>query len=418
MKPARMAALALLLAASPARPQEAGAGDWRSWRGPAGNGVAADGQDLPVTWSESQNVLWKADVPGRGHSSPTVVGARIFLTTAEDEGQVQSVVAYDRQTGKQAWKTEVHRGGFPRKIHAKNSHATCTVASDGERLFASFFNSEAVHVTALDLDGKKVWHQAVGPLKPKQYEHGYASSPALYKALVLVAVDSDEPGFLAALDAKTGRMKWRTPRPAKTSFASPVVARIAGRDQLLLSGCDIVAAYDPNTGKPLWSCEATTTATCGTVVWDGNLVFASGGYPKSETVAVRADGSGRVAWRNTRKCYEQSLLAHEGHLYAVDDGGVAFCWSAADGSEKWNARLGGKASASPILAGGNLYVTSERGQTVVFKADPKEFRELARNQLGEEALASPTICGGRIYLRAARSVDGRRREFLYAIGKP
>jgi hypothetical protein len=394
------------------------AADWAQWRGPGGNNVAAAGQEPPTAWSETQNVVWKAEVPGRGHSSPVVVGERVFLTTADEAEQVQSVLAYDRKTGKLAWKTDVHKGHFPRKIHAKNTHASSTVACDGERLFASFFNNEHVHVTALDLEGKKLWQQTVGALRPKQYQHGYAPSPTLYKSTVLVAVDSDDPGFLMALDAKTGRPRWRTPRPAKTSYSSPIVARIANRDQLLLSGCDLVASYDPASGKPLWSCEATTQATCGTVVWDGDLVFASGGFPKAETAAVRADGSGRVVWRNARKCYEQSLLAFEGHVYAVDDTGVAFCWKASDGTEMWNARAAGKPSSSPVLAAGHVYVSSERGTTVVFRADPKEYKELARNQLGDDAFATPTICGNRLYLRVGKSAGGRRQEYLYCIGKP
>src|SRR5262245_21600403 len=163
------------------------ANDWAQWRGPGGNNIAALGQDVPTVWSESQNVLWKADVPGKGHSSPVVVGEHVFLTTSDEAEQTQSVVAFDRKSGKPAWKTDVHKGGFPKKIHPKNSHASCTVACDGDRVYASFFNNEAVHVTALDLAGKKVWQQTVGPLKPKQYQHGYATSPSLYKSLVLVA---------------------------------------------------------------------------------------------------------------------------------------------------------------------------------------------------------------------------------------
>lgn len=412
----RLAALVLLAAA----PQDGASTDWRTWRGPAGNGVAAEGEQPPTTWSEKENVLWSVPVPGRGHSSPTVVGSRIVLTTADDAAQVQSVVAFDRASGKQIWKTDVHRGGFPAKIHTKNSHASCTVASDGQRLFASFFNGEAVHVTALDLEGKKLWQVNAGPLRPRQYQHGYGASPALYKSLVLLAVDSDEPagGFLAALDAKTGKMKWRAARPVKSSFSSPVVATISGRDQLLLTGCDLVSAYDPNTGRPLWSAEGTTTATCGTVVWDKDLVFGSGGWPKSETVCVRADGSGRVVWKNAQKFYEQSLLAWDGHVYGVNDVGAAFCWSAADGTERWNARVSGKPSASPVLAAGNIYVSDEKGVTNVFRADPKEFKELARNKLGDESLATPAFCGNRIYARVAKTSGGGRQEFLYCIGKP
>ncbi len=411
-----LAALALVLAAAPAGPQSDG--DWRLWRGPSGNGIAADGQDPPVTWSESQNVVWKAAVPGRGHSSPTIVGDRIFLTTADEDRQVQSVLAFDRKDGKSAWKTDLHRGGFPRRIHPKNSHATCTVASDGERLFAVFFNGGAIHVTALDLEGNKLWQRSIGPFEPRQYEYGYAPSPTVYKSFVVIAVDYDLGGYLTALDVRTGEPAWRTVRPEKSNYASPIVARVAGRNQLLLSGCDLVAAYDPDTGKPLWSCEATTLATCGTPVWEGDLVFASGGYPKAETVCVRADGSGRIVWKNGRKCYEQSMLVRDGHVYAVDDTGVAFCWKAADGTEMWSARLGGKVSASPILAGGNIYASTERGTTHVWRADPKGFKEIARNQLGSEAFATPAISGNRIYLRVARTSGGRRQEQLYCIGKP
>ncbi len=410
----RTIALLLLLV-----PGQDAADDWRTWRGPGGNGIAAAGQEPPTTWSETQNVLWSAPVPGRGHSSPTVVGGKVVLTTADDAAQVQSVLAFDRATGKPLWKTDVHRGGFPPKIHTKNSHASCTVASDGQRLFATFFNREAVHVTALDLDGKRLWQTSAGPLKPRQYQHGYGASPALYKSMVIVAVDSDDTGggFIAALDGKTGRMKWRTGRPVKSSFSSPVVAKLAGRDQLLLTGCDVVAAYDPETGKPLWSAEATTSATAGTMVWSGDLAFGSGGWPKAGTVAVRADGSGKVVWQNPQKCYEQSMLAHDGHLYAITDSGVAFCWAAADGSEKWNARLSGKPSSSPVLVGSNIFISDERGTTTVFRADPKEYREVARNRLGDEALATPAFCGGRIYARVAKGSGGRRAEFLYCIGK-
>ena len=415
----RLTGLAMLVAAGlPGWTQEAADADWRGWRGPAGNGVAAAGQQPPVSWSETQNVLWKTPVPGRGHSSPTVVGGIVALSTAEDSAQVQSVVAFDRKSGAQVWKTDVHKGGLPEKIHQKNSHATPSVVSDGERLYAAFFNSDAVQVTALGLDGKKLWQQTAGPLKPKAYQHGYAATPVLYKGAVLVAVDSDENGFIMGLDAKTGRPKWKTARPPKCSFATPVVARIGSHDQLLLSGCEAVAGFDPGTGRQLWSAaDATTIATCGTVVWLGDLVFASGGFPKAETVCVKADGSGRVVWRNPKKCYEQSLLAHEGYVYAVDDGGVALCWKAADGTEMWSARLGGKSSASPVLANGNLYVSGERGQTVVFAADPKGFREVARNSLGDEALATPSICGGRIYARVTKTAGGRQ-EFLYCLGAP
>lgn len=391
------------------------AADWATWRGPNLNGIAAAGQTPPVAWSETENVIWKAAVPGRGHSSPTIVGDRIFLTTADEASQTQGVVAFDRRTGEQLWTTPISKGGFP-DTHRKNTHATPSVACDGERLFVSFHHHASIQVSALSLDGKGLWQKTIGKYDPQQYKYGYAPSPMLYKSLVLIAADYDGGGWLAALDGKSGATKWQIARSRKLSFSSPVVANVAGRDQLLISGTEQVASYDPNSGKQLWATPATTMATCGTMVWDGDLVFASGGYPKSETVCLNAK-TGQLVWRNDQKCYEQSMLAVDGYVYAVNDGGIALCWRASDGREMWSSRLaGGAVSASPTLANGNIYVANERGTIYVFKAQPTRFEQVSRNQLGDEAFSSPTICDSRIYMRVASSAGGGRQETLYCIG--
>jgi len=392
------------------------AADWATWRGPNLNGIAAAGQTPPTAWSESKNVLWKAPVPGRGHSSPTIVGDQIFLTTADEQSQTQGVIAFDRTTGKQLWMTPISQGGFP-ETHRKNTHATPTVACDGERLIASFHHHSSIQVSALSLDGKGLWQRTIGKYDPQQYKYGYAPSPMFYKSMVLIAADYEGGGWLAALERKTGATKWQIDRSNKLSFSSPVVANVGGRDQLLISGTEQVASYDPNNGRQLWSTPATTMATCGTMVWDGDLVFASGGYPKAETVCLRAS-SGQIVWRNDQKCYEQSMLAVDGHVYAVTDGGIAFCWRASDGVEMWKSRLaGGAVSASPILANGNIYLANEAGTVYVFKAQPSRFELVSRNQLGDEAFATPTICDGRIYMRVASSSGGSRQETLYCIGR-
>lgn len=391
--------------------------DWLWWRGPNSNGIAAEGQTPPTKWDETKNVVWKVPVPGRGHSSPIVIGDKVILSTADERGQVQSVICFDRESGKERWKTDVSKGGFAAKIHNKNTHATPSVVSDGEMLFVAFNNRDSVQLTALTLDGKQEWQIKAGPYQPRKYKFGYAPSPLVYKNTVIVSSDYEDPGFLAAFDRATGREVWRTPRPKKNSFSSPIVGRVAGRDQLLLSGGDVVASYDPNNGRPLWTVAGTTNATCGTMIWEGDLVFASGGYPKKETIAVLADGSGKVAWRNTEKCYEQSMLAYQGYIYAINDSGIAFCWDAKTGEEKWKTRLGGQISSSPILAGGNIYATNERGTMFVFKASPASYQPVAQNQLGDEAFATPTICGSRIYMRAASSESGSRQETLYCLGK-
>jgi outer membrane protein assembly factor BamB len=239
----------------------------------------------------------------------------------------------------------------------------------------------------------------------------------LYKSLVLISADYEGGGWLAALDAKSGATKWKIARSKKLSFSSPVVANVGGRERLLISGTEQVASYDPNTGRQLWSTPATTMATCGTMVWDGDLVFASGGYPKSETVCLRAD-NGQLVWRNDQKCYEQSMLAVDGYVYAVTDRGIAYCWRGRDGKEMWSSRLqGGAVSASPTLANGNIYLANERGTIYVFKAQPTRFELVARNQLGDEAFATPAICDNRIYMRVASNANGSRQETLYCIGE-
>ena len=409
-------ALLGVLVGSTASAFQAKSGDWPWWRGPNNNGIAEAGQDVPTSWSGKQNVLWKVPVPGRGHSSPTVVGDRIFMATADERGQVQYVLAYSRATGKELWRTPISRGGFP-KTHQKNTHGTCTVACDGERLFVAFHHHAKVTLACLDVDGKELWKEDCGKFDPRIYEYGYAPSPLLYKSMVILSADYEKGGFMAAYDRKSGKRVWKERRPSKLSFSSPIVANVAGKDQLLISGCEQVASYDPNTGKPNWTVPgATTMATCGTIVWDGDLIFASGGYPKPQTVCIKADGSRKVVWQNRQKCYEQSMLAHDGYLYAVTDRGIAYCWRTTDGKEMWRSRLSGPVSASPILVGENIYQTVESGLTYVFKANPEKFVAVAENQLGNEGFATPSICGNRIYLRVAQGGRGRRQEYLYAIG--
>ncbi|MGC3968178.1 MAG: PQQ-binding-like beta-propeller repeat protein [Pirellulales bacterium] len=186
---------------------------------------------------------------------------------------------------------------------------------------------------------------------------------------------------------------------------------------MVLSGSDTVASYDPNSGELLWSTTANTTATCGTLVWDGDVVMASGGYPESVTCGVKADGSGKVLWENKQKCYEQSMIVHDGHLYSLTDNGIAFCWRTSDGEERWKQRLKGPVSSSPVLADGRIYWANERGTFYVWKATPAGFESLAENQLGDESFASPAVVGDRMFVRVASSASGSRQEYLYCLGE-
>jgi outer membrane protein assembly factor BamB len=395
-------------------PRLSAEGDWPWWRGPSRDGRAPTANP-PFNFGEKVNVRWKTPVPGRGHSSPIVVGERVFLTTAEESHQRQKVMAFDRQTGAMLWETVVNEGGFPANNHPKNTEASPTLASDGEKLFATFFHHQRIQLTFLGLDGERLRQKDLMPFHPQKYEYGYAPSPIVYGPSVIVSGEYDGESFLLAVDRQSGEVLWKTPRPVNVSFSSPVVARLAGKDQLLISGANRVSAYDPATGKMLWEVPGTTNATCGTLVWDEDLVFASGGFPKAETLAVKADGTGQVLWRNHQKCYEQSMVTHRGYLYALTDKGILFCWRGVDGQEMWQERLRGPVSASPVLVGDRIYWANELGTFYVFRATPERFELVAENQLGDEAFASPAVAGQQLFLRVAVNRDERRQEYLYCI---
>lgn len=390
--------------------------DWPWWRGPERNGLA-DARTPPIRFGVSENVIWKTPVPGRGHSSPVVVGQQVFLTTADEARQTQSVLAFDLATGAPQWQTLVSTGGFPAQNHPKNTEASSTAASDGKSLFTTFFHHKKIQLSKLSLEGQLVWQKDVGPFDPKTYEYGYAPSPLLYKNSVIVVSEYDGTSSMTAFDVDSGAELWRTPRPKNITFSSPVIANVAGREQLLLSGSQLVCAYDPANGRPLWQVEGTTAATCGTMVWTGDLVFASGGYPKAETIAVRADGSGQVVWRNNQKCYEQSMIVVDGYLYGLTDRGVLYCWNAQTGAEQWRERLSGPVSASPIFAGGHIYWANEAGTVYVFRPNPEKCELVAENRLGNEAFASPAPIGDQLLMRVAVKDNQSRQEFLFLLGK-
>lgn len=398
-------AIALLLQA---------AGDWPAWRGPRGDGSADPAQTPPLAWSATEGVVWKAEVPGRGHGSPIVVGDRVYLAACDEEKGAQSVLAYDRATGRPVWETVVHAAGAMRK-NPKSTGASTTPACDGERIYVTFANSGAVTASALDLGGKVLWQTRLCDYKIHQ---GYASSPALFGPLVLVSADHAGGGAAAGLDRASGRPVWTRARPPAPNYASPVVIEAGGRPQLILTGCDVVTSLDPLSGKELWEVPGATTECVTTTVTDGSRIFTSGGYPKNHLSAVTIDGKGALAWETKDRVYVPSLVIHEGRLYGVMDAGVAACWDSATGKEQWRQRLGGTFSASPVRVGERIYAASETGEVFVFRASPAKYEELGRGKLGDEAFATPAVCGGRVYHRVAEKADGRRRERLYCLGAP
>ena len=388
------------------------ADDWPWWRGPTRNGVAVSAA-APVQFGETTNVIWKAEIPGRGHGSPTVSAGHVFLATADEATQQQSVLALDRQTGQQLWSTVLNQGGFPSsgQMHHKSTHANATVAVNGEAVFVAFLHHQAITAYALDYHGNLLWQQELGAFDSK---FGYAPSPLIYKSAVIFAADNRGGGYLAALDQRSGDIIWRKARPAVATYSSPVVAHVAGRDQLLISGAERIVSYDPASGEEIWSCSGAAEATCSTVVWSDSLVFATGGYPQSETVGIDAQ-TGKRVWSNNTKCYEQSMLLADGYLYSWTDAGVAYCWEAATGKQQWSQRLTKPVSISPVLCNGNIYAADEQGMFVVFRANPEKYEEVAENRLGDQSFASPVICGGRLYIRVAYD---SKPGVLYCFGEP
>ncbi len=387
--------------------------DWPWWRGPKLDNIAPAPQTPPIRWSATENVLWKSDVPGRGHGSPAIWGERIFLPTADEEAQAQYVLCFDRRSGKKLWQTEIHRGGFPKK-HSKNSFASPTPACDGERVFMPLVAEDGFWLASLDLDGKLAWKKRLGDFRSM---HGYGASPVFYKSLVIVVADHVKGSFITALHRRTGEVVWRTNRDDYRlgTYASPLVGRVAGREQLFIQGPFKVFSYDPASGKPLWTCDGPSESTCSNISFDDERVYACAGFPKRNFLCIRANGRGdvtktHVVWRRDGNCgYVPSLLLADGLLYMVVDEGKLACFEAKTGKVVWEEKVRGKFSASPVLVGGHIYLPSEAGVTFVFKAGRK-FEVVAENDLADGGFATPVILGGRIYLRTLHQ--------FYCIGKP
>lgn len=387
--------------------------DWPWWRGGTHDGIANPDQDPPMNWSDSENIVWKANLPGRSHGSPIVVGDQVVVTAADTDRNVQSVLCFDRGTGKQLWESVVHEKGLDVKNNEKSSMASAAAACDGDRFFVNFLNGDSVYMTALDRQGKKVWQTRLSAYINHQ---GFGSSPLLYQDLVIGVSDNKGGGAIVAMNRATGDIVWKKARPAKPNYSSPVILNVEGKDQLFLIGCDLVTSLNPTTGETFWEVEGSTTECVTTTVTDGHRIFTSGGYPKNHVSAVAADGSGNIVWETPTRSYVPSLLTRDGYLFAVMDAGIAMCWKSDTGEEVWKGRLSGTFSSSPVMIGDLIYAANEEGQTFVFKASTEKLEIVATNQLGNSVFATPAICGGRIYQRVAHDVDGRRQEVLYCIG--
>lgn len=381
---------------------EVAAGDWPWWRGLDQNNIANGG--APAEWSDSEQLIWKADIPGRGHGTPIVHGERVILGTADEKAKRLWLLCLDRETGQPLWQNELQRGGLMHKS-IKNSYASASAACDGRRIFYPWIAGDALWLAAVDMDGTTVWKTKVAPFSS---EHGYASSPCIYKSLVIVASDNLGPSYLTALDRRSGDVVWQVPRSTGGSYGTPVVARLAGRDQLLLSGQNSVVSYHPADGNIWWQCQGPGPSTIGTLAWHADLAYATCGAPPmiAGVMAIQA-GSGQVVWRADAMANVPSPLVVGDRLLVTEDRGIVVCFSAVSGEELWKERLGGNFSASPVLAGDLVYLPNEAGRMFVFRAGT-EFELVSEVDLADGGFASPVIVDGRIYLRT--------NQHLYCIG--
>jgi outer membrane protein assembly factor BamB len=387
--------------------------DWPWWRGPSCDGVVRTDLSVPFQWDMRLNVRWTASIPGRGNGSPIVVGEQVILATCDEATGSQSLLAWNCATGKLLWNSVVHADGAMRK-NARSTGASATPACDGERLFINFANHDAIVTTALSMSGQQLWQTKVTDY---QVHQGYGSSPALFADLVLVSGDTKGGGAIAALRRDSGKLVWKRERPSAPNYPSPIVLQIAGRHQLLMTGCDLFTSLDPTTGETLWEVAGATTECVSSTVTDGTHVFSTGGYPKNHMSAITADGTKKVVWENKERVYVPSLLIRDGYLYGVLDAGIAMCWEAATGKEMWKERLGGNFSASPVLVSDWIFATNESGETHIFRADPNGFERRGKNKLGDEVFATPTFSRGQIYFRIANMIEGQRQEQLVCIAQ-
>jgi outer membrane protein assembly factor BamB len=413
--------------------------NWPQFRGPSASGVA-EGRPAPVKWdaAKSENILWKTEIPGLAHSSPVIWGDRVFVTTAissaakpearfglygdvepvkENPKHTWKVYALDRKSGKVVWERISHEGVPKVKRHPKATHASSTPATDGKHLVV-LFGSEGLY--CYDFAGKLLWKQDLGVLDAgwfydPDYQWEHASSPIIYKNLVIVQADIQKDSFIAAYDIKTGKQVWKTMRDELPSWGTPSVYEGKTRAELVTNGTKAVRGYDPLTGKELWRLSPNSEITTPTPIFGHGLIYVMSGYrPIQPIYAIRPGASGDItlkegkdssefiAWSKPRGGpYMPTPIVYGDLLYTCSNNGVVAAYDAKTGERVYQQRLaerGGAFTASPIAADGKLYMASEDGEVFVFKAGPKH-ELLSVNPMGEVMMATPAASDGVIYIR-------------------
>ena len=431
-----------LAAAGPAAAND----NWPHFRGPTLNASVADNPDLPETWSRTENVEWVADVPGLGWSSPVVWGRRVFLTTVTAAGEFEQpkpglyapagrpdpvplehewrVYCFDLETGAVLWERVAQRGrpGFPR--HMKNTYASETPATDGERVYVRFGD---LGLYAFDMEGEEVWRVPI-PDRRTRSEWGSASSPVVHGDVVIILYDNEEESWLAALDKRTGEERWRTARDEVSTWATPYVWENELRTEIVTSGVNRIRSYDLD-GRLLWEMDGRMSwAAIATPFSSHGLVYVNSGYFRDEhrpAYAIRPGASGDVtlaegersnefvAWYQPRAGnYNTSPLIHGDVYYSLLDRGFFEAYDAVTGEQVYGRqriRVGASFTSSPWAYNGKIFALSEQGDTYVIRAG-REYELLGVNSLDEMAMASPAIVGDRLLIRTTSKLYSIRKE--------
>jgi outer membrane protein assembly factor BamB len=373
--------------------------DWPEFRGPTGQGHS-DERGLPLVWSETKNVRWKVAIPGRGWSSPSIQGDRIWLTTATEEGKSLRAVSVDRNTGAVLQNVEVFRVKSLGNLNSKNSQASPTPVLEGDRVYLHF---GAYGTACITQSGEVVWKTR---LDYDNGQHGPGGSPVIYDNLLILSCDGQDVQYVVALDKLTGKVRWKKLREGYQAYTTPLIVRLPAGDQVISPGAFRAVSYEPRTGKELWQVRyGDGFSNVPRPVYGNGLVFICTGFQQPSLLAVRLDGRGdvtksHIAWTLKRGVsLTPSPLLVGDELYMVSDNGVASCIDAKTGAPYWQVRLGGNHSASPIYADGRIYFLSEEGESVVI-APGKEFKALAKNQLDGPTLASMAVSNGSIFVRS------------------
>ncbi len=419
-------------------------GSWPSFRGAEASGLAS-GQNLPDRWdvASGEHILWRTTVPGLAHSSPVVWGNRLFVTTAISsdpkatfrkglygDGDASTdrsrhrflVMALDKRTGKLLWERTAYEGQPLNKRHIKSTYASASPATDGRIVVASFGSQGVV---AYDMNGALRWKVDLGRLDLGAYdlpsvEWGPASSPIIWKDLVILQVDTQADSFLLALNAATGETVWKTERDELPSWGTPTVAETKAGPVLVTNASKFIRGYDPRTGKELWRLGGSSKITAPTPISTGDLlIIASGRGPERPIFVVRPGAQGdltlgagktssdAVVWsRTARGSYMPTPLALDGLLYVLGNNGVFDAYTLGTGEEVYRQRLpviGSGYSASPVAADGKIYLSGEDGEILVVAAGPV-FKLLATNTMGESLMATPALSDGVMYIRGLNTL--------------